>query len=214
MAYRSEGPLLVRLSGSTGGDVDTTALLESAANGDQAAWDTLVDRFASLLWSIARAHRLSDADAADVVQTTWLKLVENLGRIKDPDRLPGWLATTARHECLRQIRRGDRERPTDEEPWQAEPAPGSGVDAALLLEERNATLWRALATLSEQCRQLLRVLMACDRPVYAEVSAAFDMPIGSIGPTRMRCLARLRTLVAESGYQFDGPLDRPREARS
>jgi RNA polymerase sigma factor (sigma-70 family) len=179
--------------------VDTTALLESAAGGDQAAWDTLVDRFASLLWSIARAHRLSDADAADVVQTTWLKLVENLGRIKDPDRLPGWLATTARHECLRQIRRGDRERPTDEEPWQGEPAPGSGVDAALLLEERNATLWRALATLSEQCRQLLRVLMATPPPSYAEVSAALDMPVGSIGPTRQRCLGRLRERAGLAG---------------
>jgi len=88
------------------------------------------------------------------------------------------------------------------------------LDSALLEDERDVQLWESFAQLPERCQQLLRVLMACDRPVYAEVSAAFDMPIGSIGPTRMRCLARLRTLVAESGYQFDGPLDRPREARS
>jgi RNA polymerase sigma factor (sigma-70 family) len=179
--------------------VDTTTLLEAAARGDQAAWDALVDRYASLLWAIARGHRLSDADAGDVVQTTWLKLVENLGKIKDPDRLPGWLATTARHECLRQIRRAGRERPADDRDWQDEPADGAGVDATLLLDERNATLWRALATLSEQCRQLLRVLMAAPPPSYAEVAAALDMPIGSIGPTRQRCLGRLRERAGAAG---------------
>ncbi len=199
MAYRSEGSLLARLSGSSGGEVDTTTLLEAAAHGDQAAWDALVDRYVSLLWSVARAHRLSDADAADVVQTTWLKLVENLGRIKDPERLPGWLATTARHECLRQIRRTDRERPTDDQVWESEPAPGAGVDAALLLGERDAALWRALDRLSDQCRRLLRVLMATPPPSYAEVAAALDMPVGSIGPTRQRCLGRLRERAGHAG---------------
>lgn len=176
--------------------MDTTKLLESAADGDQAAWDALVERYASLLWSVARAHRLGDADAADVVQTTWLKLVENLRRIQDPERLPGWLATTVRHECLRQIRRAERERPTpDDESWRGRPADEQGVDAALLLEERNAGLWRALAKLSEQCQRLLRVLMADPAPSYAEVSAALDIPVGSIGPTRQRCLGRLREQV-------------------
>jgi RNA polymerase sigma factor (sigma-70 family) len=195
MEYR----LMARLSGSIGGAVDTTTLLETAARGDQAAWDTLVDRYASLLWAIARGHRLSDADAADVVQTTWLKLVENLGKIKDPDRLPGWLATTARHECLRQLRRAGRERPSDDRDWPEESAGHPGVDAALLLDERNATLWRALAALSEQCRQLLRVLMATPPPSYADVAAALDMPVGSIGPTRQRCLARLRERAGAAG---------------
>ncbi len=195
MEYR----LVATLSRSIGGAVDTTTLLETAARGDQAAWDTLVDRYASLLWAVARGHRLSDADAADVVQTTWLKLVENLGKIKDPDRLPGWLATTARHECLRLLRRAGRERPADDRDWPDEPAGHAGVDAALLLDERNATLWRALATLSEQCRQLLRVLMATPPPSYADVAAALDMPVGSIGPTRQRCLARLRERAGAAG---------------
>lgn len=177
--------------------MDATTLLESAADGDQAAWDALVDRYASLLWAVARAHRLGDAEAEDVVQTTWLKLVENLRRIQDPERLPGWLATTVRNECLRQIRRSQRERPTDDEAWQARPSGAPAVDEALLAEERNAALWRALAKLSEQCQRLLRVLMADPAPSYAEVSAALDLPVGSIGPTRQRCLARLRERVAE-----------------
>lgn len=199
MAYGSEGLLLARLSGSSGGEVDTTTLLEAAARGDQAAWDALVDRYASLLWSIARAHRLRDADAADAVQTVWLKLVENLGRIKEPERLPGWLATTTRHECLRQLRRTDRERPTDDQVWQSEPAPGPAVDAALLLDERDAALWRALDKLSDQCRRLLRVLMATPPPSYAEVADALDIPVGSIGPTRQRCLGRLRERAGQAG---------------
>ncbi|MET8999528.1 sigma-70 family RNA polymerase sigma factor [Amycolatopsis sp. Hca4] len=179
--------------------MDTTSLLEAAARGDQAAWDALVDRYASLLWSVARAHRLSDADAADVVQTTWLKLVENLGRIKDPERLPGWLGTTTRHECLRRLRHTDRERPTDDQVWQNEPSSGAGVDAALLLSERDAALWRALDKLSDQCRRLLRVLMATPPPSYAEVAEALDMPVGSIGPTRQRCLGRLRERAGQAG---------------
>ncbi|MDS0139205.1 MULTISPECIES: sigma-70 family RNA polymerase sigma factor [unclassified Amycolatopsis] len=176
--------------------MDTTTLLEAAARGDQAAWDALVDRYASLLWSIARAHRLPDADA---VQTVWLKLVENLGRIKEPERLPGWLATTTRHECLRQLRRTDRERATDDQVWQSEPAPGPAVDAALLLGERDAALWRALDKLSDQCRRLLRVLMATPPPSYAEVADALDIPVGSIGPTRQRCLGRLRERAGQAG---------------
>ncbi|RSD16452.1 RNA polymerase sigma factor [Amycolatopsis eburnea] len=179
--------------------MDTTTLLSAAARGDQAAWEALVERYASLLWSIARAYRLSEADAADVVQTVWLKLVENLGRIKDPERLPGWLGTTTRHECLRQLRRVERERPADDHVWQSEPAPGEAVDAALLLNERDATLWRALAALPEHCRRLLRALMATPPPSYAAVSAALDMPIGSIGPTRQRCLGRLRERAGAAG---------------
>jgi RNA polymerase sigma factor (sigma-70 family) len=83
----------------------TRELVAAAAAGDQQAWDALVDRYASLLWSVARSYRLSAPDAADVVQTTWLRLVEHLGQIADPDRLPGWLATSARRECLRVLRR-------------------------------------------------------------------------------------------------------------
>src|SRR6266516_3266327 len=91
-----------------------TELLQAAAGGDQDAWGRLVDRYSRLVWAVARGHRLSQADAADVTQATWLRLVEHLDRIKEPERLGAWLATTARHESLRVIRRGGREQPTDE----------------------------------------------------------------------------------------------------
>jgi RNA polymerase sigma factor (sigma-70 family) len=175
--------------------VDVRTMLASAAAGDQAAWDVLVDRYSSLLWSIARSFRLGSADAADAVQLTWLKLVENLDRIQDPDRLAGWLATTVRRECLQLIRRNARTRPLPdaELPEVADTAPP--VDDRLLRRERDAELWHTFAQLSERCQRLLRVLTAVPAPAYTEVAAALDMPIGSIGPTRQRCLSRLRELV-------------------
>ena len=198
------------------GHTDLAALLRAASEGDQEAWNAITDRFTSLLWSVARSYRLGSDDAEDVVQNTWLRLLENLTRIDNPEALPGWLATTARREALGILRRRGRTVLTRDEDLGvdlADPA-STELDSALLEDERDVELWASFAKLPERCQQLLRVLMACDRPVYAEVSAAFDMPIGSIGPTRMRCLERLRKLVAESGYQFDGPMDRPREARS
>jgi RNA polymerase sigma factor (sigma-70 family) len=198
------------------GHTDLATLLRAASEGDQEAWNAITDRFTSLLWSVARSYRLGSDDAEDVVQNTWLRLLENLTRIDNPEALPGWLATTARREALGILRRRGRTVLTRDEDLGvdlADPA-STELDSALLEDERDVELWASFAKLPERCQQLLRVLMACDRPVYAEVSAAFDMPIGSIGPTRMRCLERLRKLVAESGYQFDGPRDRPREARS
>ena len=198
------------------GHTDLATLLRAASEGDQEAWNAITDRFTSLLWSVARSYRLGSDDAEEVVQNTWLRLLENLTRIDNPEALPGWLATTARREALGILRRRGRTVLTRDEDLGvdlADPA-STELDSALLEDERDVELWASFAKLPERCQQLLRVLMACDRPVYAEVSAAFDMPIGSIGPTRMRCLERLRKLVAESGYQFDGPMDRPREARS
>src|SRR6266568_2397317 len=95
--------------------VDNAALLDAARLGDQAAWNALVAEYNSLVWSIARGYRLESADAHDAVQMTWLRLVENLDRIKDPERLAGWLATTARRECLQLLRKSGRERPASED---------------------------------------------------------------------------------------------------
>ncbi|MGH3915982.1 MAG: RNA polymerase sigma factor [Pseudonocardiaceae bacterium] len=178
-----------------------TGLFRRAEDGDQGAWNALVDRYTKLLWSVARAHRLSDADAADVVQTSWLRLVEHFGRIDDPECLPGWLATTVRRECLRTLRRSGRELVADVEDAVLEmvderPPP---VDARLLTEERDVALWRCFERLSMRCQVLLRVLMATPPPDYATVSAALGMKIGSIGPTRGRCLDQLRKLIAGAG---------------
>lgn len=181
-----------------------TPLVQRAAAGDQAAWNALVDRYTNLVWSVARSYRLSTSDAGDVVQTTWLRLVENLGKVQDPERLPGWLATTARRECLRVLRAGGRELVgvVDDAAFDVVDELAPALDHALLQDERDAALWQCFARLSERCQRLLRVLMATEPPAYAQVSQAMGMPIGSIGPTRMRCLDRLRELTSAAGYDF------------
>jgi RNA polymerase sigma factor (sigma-70 family) len=177
-------------------DATTARLVSAAADGDEASWDALVDAFTGMLWAIARSYRLDTADAGDAVQTTWLRLVENLGRIEDPRRLPGWLATTVRRECLRILRRSGRETTGGQDWSDVLVADTPALDSALLADERDAALWRALRTLGQRCQELLRVLMATPPPSYAAVSAALGMPVGSIGPSRGRCLDQLRRIVA------------------
>jgi RNA polymerase sigma factor (sigma-70 family) len=174
--------------------VTVDQLVHAAAAGDEAAWNELVERFQGLVWATARSFRLSRADAADVAQTTWLRLVENLDRIRDPERLGAWLATTARREALRHLRLHGRELSTDEAELFESPV-DDPLEVALLTEERDNALWRAFAQLSERCQSLLRLLVAEDEPSYEAIGAALDMPIGAIGPTRMRCLDKLRAFV-------------------
>jgi RNA polymerase sigma factor (sigma-70 family) len=161
-----------------------------------------VERFSPVVWATARGHRLSDADAADVVQTAWLRLVENLDRIDDPGRVGAWLVTTTRRECLKVISNSARTRPRDEFPELQDTRP----TAAALLEthERDAALHRALQAITGQCRTLLVVMAAEPAPSYEEVSAALDMPIGSIGPTRRRCMDRLREQLEKVGIRDVG----------
>lgn len=169
-----------------------TRLVGRARAGDQAAWNELIDRFSKLVWAIARSHRLGAADAADVFQTTWLRLVENVGGLTDPERVDAWLATTARRECLRLIRGARRQIPAGDglpEPVADLPDP----DARLLRDERDASLWQAFARLRPGDQSLLRMLVADPPASYQEVAVALAMPIGSIGPTRGRCLERLRS---------------------
>jgi RNA polymerase sigma factor (sigma-70 family) len=182
-------------------DDDTAALLARARAGDQAAWNALVEQHTGLLWSVARAYRLDTASAGDAIQTTWLRLVEHLDRIQDPERLGGWLATTVRRECLQVLRRNTRERlaPSADVSLDTVDEEAEPLDAGLLADERDAALWMAFRGIPDRCQRLLRVLMATPPPSYEQVSAALDMPIGSIGPTRARCLARLRTLLEPTG---------------
>jgi RNA polymerase sigma factor (sigma-70 family) len=171
------------------------AWVRAAAAGDELAWGQLVTRFEGLVWSIVRSFRLGQADAADVVQTTWLRLIEHLDRVQQPDRVGAWLATTARHECLALLRRQGRPGlASDDVEDVVDPQPAPGDD--LLTRERDAALWAALERVSEPCRRLLRVLASDPPPSYHEVSLALDMPIGSIGPRRARCLDNLRRELA------------------
>lgn len=178
-------------------------LVQRAADGDERAWQELVDRYTALLWSIARSYGLATADSADVVQTAWLRLVERLASLRDPERVGAWLATTVRRECLRTLRRGGRMVLADDDHPLEVVDPSPPPDARLITSERDALLWQAVDRLAERCRQLLRVLMNDPPPDYEEVSAALDMPIGSIGPTRRRCLEQLRRGVEAAGLRAD-----------
>jgi RNA polymerase sigma factor (sigma-70 family) len=173
-------------------------LIQAASEGDASAWGALVDRFQGLVWATARAHRLSQADAADVTQTTWLRLVENLDRINDPERLGGWLATTARRECLRHLRLRGRELQIEDDGVFEAPSEEAAEDR-LIMRERNDALRRAFARIGERCQALLRMLSAPEPPSYEEIGAALGMPIGAIGPTRARCLDKLRATPEMAG---------------
>ena len=175
-------------------DLDVRGAVAGAAAGDADAWNALVDRYAGLVWAVARGEGLSGADAADVSQTTWLRLAEHLGRIRAPERVGSWLATTARHECWRVAKTARLVSSVETEQLASGEAPAA--DAQVLEAEELQALWQALGSLPPPCRVLLRVLVADPPPTYAEVSEMLGMPIGSIGPRRARCLDRLRELVA------------------
>ena len=182
------------------------ALVARAMDGEQAAWDEIVERFAPLVWSICRRFRLSDVDAHDVGQNVWLRLVEYLPSLREPAALPGWLATTTRRECLRvqrlswqhgkQLAPPEFDLPADEETTQ--------VDRWLISHERDSVLRTAFAQLGERCQQLLAMLMRDPPEPYAKISSNLSIPVGSIGPSRARCLDQLRaspviaTLVDEA----------------
>jgi RNA polymerase sigma factor (sigma-70 family) len=173
-------------------------MVRRAAGGDRGAWETIVEDFSGLLWSVCRGYRLDQADAAEVVQTTWLRLLENVSRLREPEHLGGWLVTTARREALRLLLLHGRELSTDDDTRFDRDPLATVVDPAAeaLRDDRDRRLWRAFGELPQRCRQLLRLLVVV-APPYAEVAAAMDMPIGSIGPTRARCLERLRRLLLE-----------------
>ncbi len=183
---------------------EIAALVEAAAADDQSAWDALVDRFAPTVWAIARAHRLSPADAADVSQTTWLRLLEHLGRIHQPDRIGAWLATTARRESLHVLRMAGRQTPSGYD-FDVLPDATAAVapDRGLLRSENARLVTDLVEKLPVRSRLLLRLLSADSPLSYRDISEALSMPIGSIGPTRARALAQLRRLAVGAGYNLE-----------
>ncbi|MEA2502597.1 MAG: hypothetical protein QOD01_2708 [Actinomycetota bacterium] len=177
-------------------DAAIRGLVLAAMADEPGAWEALVKQFAGLIWSTARGLGLDGADAADVSQTTWLRLAEHLDDIREPERIGGWLATTARNESLRLLRLAQRQIPMDptwDVPESVSASGASGVDSGLLRREADRQIRGAFESLPRGCQALLRVLMADPAPSYAEVSVVLDIPVGSIGPKRSRCLNRLRS---------------------
>jgi RNA polymerase sigma factor (sigma-70 family) len=180
---------------------DLPALVEASAGHDEQAWHELVRRFTGLVTFVIRHYRLPPADTQDISQLVWLRLVEHLGQIRVPAALPGWLATTTRHECERHLRVSGRSVAMDPLVMPSfERAGGAEVDELLLAAERRQVLLDALDQLAPQQRELLLMLTADPPYAYAEISRILDIPIGSIGPTRSRVLDKLRDTDAVRAY--------------
>jgi RNA polymerase sigma factor (sigma-70 family) len=178
---------------------DIAGLVRGAAAGDRQAWERLVEQYARLIWSITAEFKLVESDAADVAQTTWLRLFEHIDRIEYPDRVGSWLAAVARNECLRSL--AARKRVVlaqDEEVLSGVVVSWPEVDERILADERDQGVRDALSRLPRRWQRLLELLMADPPTPYADISDELGLPMGSIGPTRGRCLAQLRLLLQAS----------------
>lgn len=170
-------------------------LVPRAAAGDAAAWEEIVARYAGLVAGIAHRYGLPAADLRDVSQTVWLRCVEHLAGLREPRALPAWLVATTRHECLRVLRGSRRVVASDgvgEQVVADEVDLAAGVEEELLAAQRRAALRAAFSTLPPRWRELLELLLADPPLPYVQISDRLQIPVGSIGPTRARCLERLR----------------------
>jgi RNA polymerase sigma factor (sigma-70 family) len=182
-----------------GEEVRPGTLVQAARSGDAGAWRALVDRYSPMLWNIARGFRLDHATCADVVQTTWVALAENLHLVREPDAVGGWLASTARRACLREVCRRKRVDLWGEFTDRDMVDPGPAPDECAATRDRDDRLRRAFRRLPERDQRLLTLLWAAPPRPYAEIAEIMGLPIGSIGPTRARALARLREQLADEG---------------
>jgi RNA polymerase sigma factor (sigma-70 family) len=181
---------------ANGGQVDVGMLVRRAAAGDRSAWEGLVDQFGRLIWAMTRDFRLPESDAADVFQATWLRLLEHIDRLEYPERVGSWIATTARHECLRTV--AGRKKVVlihDDTALSGAIGHGPPADERVLAEERAMAVRDAMTNLPWRWQRLLELLMADPPASYAEISDQLGLPVGSIGPTRGRCLERLKLLL-------------------
>jgi RNA polymerase sigma factor (sigma-70 family) len=187
---------LISKEPSSSRDEHVMALVRAAASGDRAAWDAIVSRYVSLLWAVALRHGLHESDAADVVQTTWLRLLEHIEEIREPSRVGSWLATTAQREALRCIAHHRRNVLNDESvDFDGPDRLLAPLDEGLLNREAAAAARSAMDTLPPTWRSLIELLIQDPPPSYEQIGADLGLPIGSIGPTRGRCVRRLRAAV-------------------
>ncbi len=174
---------------STSPDTGNDQLLQSAGGGDERAWTEIVQRYRGLVGAVVRSYRLQDADAHDAEQRTWLRLVEHRDAVRDPQRLGGWLATTASRECLR-ILRESRAVVTDE--LDTMPDPDRTVEDQVVDSDTITRLWTIVAALPPRGRSIMMELFADEQRPYADVARATGIPIGSLGPSRARLIGRVR----------------------
>jgi RNA polymerase sigma factor (sigma-70 family) len=171
-------------------------------SGDEAKMAELVGLLTPILWHTVRAQRLDREAAEDVLQTVWLALVRSAESIKDAQAVLQWLIVAARREAWRVVKRSDRVEPTEFDDDDVVAPPLDGPEEVALRSDAEGRLWQHIARLSERCQALLRVIAFADRPDYASVAEALGMPVGSIGPTRGRCLAKLREqLASDPGWE-------------
>lgn len=168
-------------------------------DGDSTALDDLVALMTPVLWHVVRAYRLSEEASEDVIQTTWLALVRRREAIVEPAAIGSWLTTTARREAWRVGRTGTRAIPVEDEELSVRLPRQRSAEADAVEHDDNDRLWLAVDTLSERCRRLLRVVAFENRPDYTTLATELGMPVGSIGPTRGRCLTKLRTALMQTG---------------
>ena len=180
-------------------DPTVVALVTGAAGGDPTAWEEIVERYAPLVWSICARLQLSNHDREDLGQKMRLLLVEQLGKLREPAALPGWIATTTHRECLRVMtaaRKSERLGTGLDDALQF--VDNTVIDEEILMAERNAALRAAFAELPPKGRRLLTILTSDPPCSYAEISEKLQIPMGSIGPRRARCLERPRKYSAVS----------------
>jgi RNA polymerase sigma factor (sigma-70 family) len=174
------------------------SLMRAARQGSEDALGQIVTELSPLLWQVARSAGLSSGDAEDVLQTVWMRLVAHLEEIQSATALTAWLVTTTKREAWRVRAAGRRQVPADQISFAELPDEGPGSEEQVIVHEQRRALWAAIGRLSARCQELLRIVAFAPRTDYATVAAALGMPVGSIGPTRGRCLAKLRVLLTES----------------
>ncbi len=170
-------------------------LVIAAQQGHREAIDDLVTEMSPMLWHVARACGLSSSDAEDVLQIVWLSLLSHLQAIHTPAALTAWLVITTRREAWRVRKADSQQAPTDQERLISIPDPMPGSEEQAIMAEERRQLWIAFLTLPQRCQDLLRIVAFVPRPDYDEMAATLDMPRGSVGPTRGRCLDKLRVAL-------------------
>jgi RNA polymerase sigma factor (sigma-70 family) len=182
--------------------LSTAELVAEARRGEPAAWAEVVARYGGMVRGVVSCYRLQDADAADAMQMTWLRAFERLDRLRDPERLGGWLATIAGRECLALLRRARWETPTETVAADVVPSP----EAAMLVEEVRGAVRAAVAGLTGRRQRLVHALFYLPERDYVSLADELGMPVGSIGPTRGRVLRTLRGTLEPEGLGLPTPV--------